>query len=238
MAALGFRTMDQMIGRCGPAKLSSPLSITGRRGGLDYSTILYAAPSAGPRRHTVEPDPGAGRRASTTISSHAATTLLEAGAPVVASSCRSATSTAPSARCSATSDATVRREGCRTTRSAAVHRLGRPELRRVRAAGISLTLEGDSNDYVGKGLSGGKLVVFPPKRLGSSPRRTSSSATSRLYGATSGEAYFRGVAGERFAVRNSGALAVVEGVGDHGCEYMTGGRVVVLGPHGRISPPA
>ena len=100
--------------------------------------------------------------------------------------------------------------------------------------GITLRLEGDANDYIGKGLSGGKLVVLPrPRGARSSPRRTSSPATSSLYGATGGEAFFRGVVGERFCVRNSGATAVVEGVGDHGCEYMTGGRVVVLGPTGR-----
>ena len=112
-------------------------------------------------------------------------------------------------------------------------RLGRPELRRVRAARASRsTLEGDANDYVGKGLSGGKLVVYPPTAVDVRPEENIIIGNVALYGATSGEAYVRGVAGERFAVRNSGALAVVEGVGDHGCEYMTGGRVVVLGATG------
>src|SRR4029078_8922130 len=99
--------------------------------------------------------------------------------------------------------------------------------------GITLTLEGDSNDYIGKGLSGGKLIVFPPKNARCVAEENILIGNVALYGATSGEAYFRGVAGERFAVRNSGALTVVEGVGDHGCEYMTGGRVVVLGKTGR-----
>src|SRR3989441_421856 len=99
--------------------------------------------------------------------------------------------------------------------------------------GITLTLEGDSNDYLGKGLSGGKLVVYPPRQATFVPEDNILIGNVVLYGATSGEAYFRGRAGERFAVRNSGALAVVEGVGDHGCEYMTGGRVVVLGRTGR-----
>jgi glutamate synthase (ferredoxin) len=99
--------------------------------------------------------------------------------------------------------------------------------------GITLTLEGDSNDYVGKGLSGGKLIVYPPKNARFVAEDNILIGNVALYGATSGEAYFRGVAGERFAVRNSGALTVVEGVGDHGCEYMTGGRVVVLGKTGR-----
>jgi glutamate synthase (NADPH) large chain len=99
--------------------------------------------------------------------------------------------------------------------------------------GVSLTLEGDSNDYIGKGLSGGKLVVYPPRESRLVAEENIVIGNVALYGATSGEAYFRGVAGERFAVRNSGAFAVVEGVGDHGCEYMTGGRVVVLGSTGR-----
>jgi glutamate synthase (ferredoxin) len=99
--------------------------------------------------------------------------------------------------------------------------------------GITMTLEGDANDYWGKGLSGGKLVVIPPRRATFSPERNVIIGNVALYGATGGEAYVRGLAGERFAVRNSGARAVVEGVGDHGCEYMTGGRVVVLGPTGR-----
>jgi glutamate synthase (ferredoxin) len=99
--------------------------------------------------------------------------------------------------------------------------------------GLTLVLEGDANDYVGKGLSGGKLVVYPPAASGFVAEQNVIIGNVALYGATSGEAYIRGVAGERFAVRNSGASAVVEGVGDHGCEYMTGGRVVVLGATGR-----
>ncbi|MFX4262119.1 glutamate synthase large subunit [Pelotomaculum propionicicum] len=99
--------------------------------------------------------------------------------------------------------------------------------------GITMTLEGDANDYFGKGLSGGKLIAFPPVKSELVPEENIIVGNVSLYGATSGEAYIRGVAGERFCVRNSGASAVVEGVGDHGCEYMTGGRVVVLGLTGR-----
>ena len=99
--------------------------------------------------------------------------------------------------------------------------------------GITLRLEGDANDYLGKGLSGGILAVCPPPRATFVPEDNIIVGNVVLYGATSGEAYIRGRAGERFAVRNSGALAVVEGVGDHGCEYMTAGRVVVLGQTGR-----
>jgi glutamate synthase (NADPH/NADH) large chain len=101
------------------------------------------------------------------------------------------------------------------------------------AAGVTLELEGDANDYVGKGLSGGKVIIYPPANTRIVPERSIIVGNTVLYGATAGECYFRGVAGERFAVRNSGAIAVVEGTGDHGCEYMTGGVVVVIGETGR-----
>ncbi|MFP6735878.1 MAG: glutamate synthase large subunit [Rhodospirillales bacterium] len=101
------------------------------------------------------------------------------------------------------------------------------------AKGITIELEGDTNDYIGKGLSGGRLIVYPPKASPIVPEENIVVGNVALYGATGGECYFRGVAGERFGVRNSGATAVVEGVGDHCCEYMTGGVVVVLGPTGR-----
>jgi glutamate synthase (NADPH/NADH) large chain len=101
------------------------------------------------------------------------------------------------------------------------------------AHGISIELRGDANDYVGKGLSGGRIVIRPPQQSNIRPENNIIVGNTVLYGAVSGECYFRGVAGERFAVRNSGVTAVVEGVGDHGCEYMTGGVVVVLGNIGR-----
>ncbi len=101
------------------------------------------------------------------------------------------------------------------------------------APGIELTLVGEANDYAGKGLSGGVLAVHPPADAGFEAEQNVIVGNTVLYGATAGRAFFRGLAGERFAVRNSGAHAVVEGVGDHGCEYMTGGCVVVLGPTGR-----
>ena len=99
--------------------------------------------------------------------------------------------------------------------------------------GLTLELEGDCNDYMGKGLSGGKIIVYPPKNAAYKPEENIIIGNVALYGATGGKAFINGMAGERFAVRNSGAWAVVEGVGDHGCEYMTGGRVVVLGPTGK-----
>jgi glutamate synthase domain-containing protein 3 len=99
--------------------------------------------------------------------------------------------------------------------------------------GLTIELEGEANDYFGKGLSGGKVVLYPPKGSGFNPNENVICGNVSLYGATSGRVFILGPAGERFGVRNSGAHVVVEGVGDHGCEYMTGGRVVVLGPVGR-----
>jgi len=101
------------------------------------------------------------------------------------------------------------------------------------ARGITLTVEGDANDYLGKGLSGGKIILYPPKESTFKAEDNIIAGNVILYGATSGEVYIRGIAAERFCVRNSGASAVVEGMGDHGCEYMTGGRVVILGKTGR-----
>jgi glutamate synthase (NADPH/NADH) large chain len=101
------------------------------------------------------------------------------------------------------------------------------------ARGITFDLEGEGNDYVGKGLSGGRIIVKPPRNSGIVPEESIIVGNTVMYGAIEGECYFRGIAGERFAVRNSGAIAVVEGAGDHCCEYMTGGIVVVLGKTGR-----
>ncbi len=101
------------------------------------------------------------------------------------------------------------------------------------ARGVDFTLEGEANDYVGKGLSGGRIVIYPSKKADIVPEENILIGNVCLYGAIEGDAYFRGIAGERFCVRNSGARTVVEGIGDHGCEYMTGGRVVVIGPTGR-----
>jgi glutamate synthase domain-containing protein 3 len=101
------------------------------------------------------------------------------------------------------------------------------------AKGVTLELEGDANDHVGKGLSGGRIIIYPPAGSSFVPEENIIIGNVALYGATGGEAFFRGRAAERFAVRNSGAYAVIEGVGDHACEYMTGGRAVILGPTGR-----
>ena len=234
MAQLGFRTMDEMIGHVERLNFK-PAVDHWKAKGLDYSAILY------------EPDvpPGAPRR-SVTAQNHG---LDEALDNELIAQCRSALEQ----RVPVSLKLPIRN----------VHRtvgtmLGYEVTRRyggeglpddtIKIAftgsagqsfgafvprGITLELEGDSNDYVGKGLSGGRIIVYPPRLATFVPEANIIIGNVALYGATSGEAYIRGVAGERFAVRNSGAIAVVEGVGDHGCEYMTGGRVVVLGTTGR-----
>jgi glutamate synthase domain-containing protein 3 len=105
-------------------------------------------------------------------------------------------------------------------------------------SGVTLELEGDANDYVGKGLSGGRIIAYPPKTSRFLPEESILVGNVVLYGATTGEAFLNGIAGERFAVRNSGATAVVEGVGDHGCEYMTNGTSSFSVPPDATSPPA
>jgi glutamate synthase (NADPH/NADH) large chain/glutamate synthase (ferredoxin) len=127
----------------------------------------------------------------------------------------------------------VTKEGSRRVRRYVFHGTAGQSFGAWLAPGLELTLVGEANDYVGKGLSGGVLAVRPPDDAAYRAEENVIVGNTVLYGATSGSAFFRGLAGERFAVRNSGASAVVEGVGDHGCEYMTGGRVVVIGPTGR-----
>ena len=126
------------------------------------------------------------------------------------------------------------RRTCRTTRStSSFDGIAGQSFGAFLAHGITFELQGATNDYVGKGLSGGRIVVYPDPACPAKPEENIVIGNTVMYGAIAGEAYFRGVAGERFCVRNSGASAVVEGTGDHGCEYMTGGTVVVLGRTGR-----
>jgi glutamate synthase (ferredoxin) len=245
MAALGFRTMDEMIGRVDRLNFRSAVEHWKARG-LDFSNILYqpeVAPEA-PRRKVVEQDHG----------------LDDALDNLLIARCKdilSASASAPSASSASSSGVSLKMPIRNVNRTVGTM-LGYEVTKRFGAAGlpddtirlkflgsagqsfgafvprgITLTLEGDANDYIGKGLSGAKVIVYPPKASRFVAEENIVIGNVALYGATSGEAYFCGVAGERFAVRNSGALAVVEGVGDHGCEYMTGGRVVVLGRTGR-----
>ncbi len=234
MATLGFRTVDEMIGRVDRLNFRQAIDHWKAKG-LDYSAILHmpALAEGTARRKTRSQDHGLDVVLDQKLIA-ACADALESGTPV-------------------SLEFPIRNVN-RTTGTMLGYKLtkkhgggGLPEdtiqlkfhgqagqsFGAFVPIGISLTLEGDANDYVGKGLSGGKLVVYPPRQSRFIAEDNIVIGNVALYGATAGEAYFRGVAGERFAVRNSGALAVVEGVGDHGCEYMTGGRVVVLGRTGR-----
>jgi glutamate synthase (ferredoxin) len=234
MASLGFRTLDEMIGRAECIDFE-PAKDHWKAKGLDLEPVLYVpdVPAHVARRNTCKQDAGLASVKDRELIA-AAAPALERRVPVEIS--------------------TPIRNTDRTTGTLLGHEVTRrfggaglpDDTIRVRFTGsagqsfgafipkgVTLALEGEANDFVGKGLSGGRLIVRPPVNAVFAPEENVIIGNVALYGATSGEAYVSGVAGERFAVRNSGAHAVVEGVGDHGCEYMTGGRVVVLGRTGR-----
>jgi glutamate synthase (NADPH) large chain len=234
LAKLGFRSMEEAIGRVDRLEMRDAIEHWKARG-LDYSAILYSPPVPGrvSRRCTTKQDHGIDQALDHQLIEHAAE-ALDHQTPVEFQ--------LPIRNVHRTVGAMLSGEVARRYGSA-----GLPEETiRVQftgsagqsfgaflAHGVTLTLEGDANDYVGKGLSGGKLIIYPPKHSTFVPEENMLVGNVVLYGATSGEAYFNGMAGERFCVRNSGAEAVVEAVGDHGCEYMTRGVVAVLGLTGR-----
>jgi glutamate synthase (ferredoxin) len=235
MAALGFRTMDEMIGRVDRLDMHAALSHWKARG-LDLTQILHQPdmPAEVARRRVVAQDHGLDRALDRTTLIPLAKAAIEEG--------KSVELKLPVRNVNRTVGTML---GYEVTTRWGAHGLPDDTIR-VRFSGsagqsfgafvprgITFALEGDSNDYFGKGLSGGKLIVFPPRAATFVPEENIIIGNVALYGATSGEAYVRGVAGERFAVRNSGVAAVVEGIGDHGCEYMTGGRVVIIGRAGR-----
>ncbi len=235
MAQLGFRTFDEMIGRVDQLDMV-PAIDHWKAKGIDLSRLLYQEPAAPGVAiyHCETQNHGLDKALDNELIA-----LVRAGAWSGASrsgsSGRSATSTAPSARC-----CRVRWRGATAMPASPKTRSGRAltgtaggSFGAFLAHGVTLELYGDANDYVGKGLSGGRLIVRQPPEATREPTENIIIGNTVLYGAIAGEAYFEGVAGERFAVRNSGAVAVVEGTGDHGCEYMTGGVVVVLGETGR-----
>jgi len=234
MAQLGFRTMDEMIGRVDKLNFRQAVDHWKAKG-LDYSAILHmpALPEGTPRRKVKEQDHGIATILDRELIA-ASADAIEHGTPV---SLEMAIHNVNRTTGTMLGYAVTKKHGGQglpddTIRVKFSGQAGQSFGAFV-PKGISLTLEGDANDYVGKGLSGGRLVVYPPRNSRFVAEDNIVIGNVALYGATSGEAYFRGVAGERFAVRNSGAQAVVEGVGDHGCEYMTGGHVVVLGKTGR-----
>lgn len=235
MASLGFRTVNEMIGRVDVLEVDSAIDHW-KASGIDLSMLL--APAVKPHENvevyrTQAQDHGLGKALDNEIIKLARATIENATPvsielPVVN---------------------TNRVVGTMLSHELAKAHQGKPladntlHIKLTGSAGQSLAawlyegvtieLEGDSNDYAGKGLSGGRLIMYPSKSANFVAEENIIAGNTVLYGATSGEAYFRGIAAERFCVRNSGASTVVEGVGDHGCEYMTGGRVVVLGETGR-----
>ena len=234
MAELGFRTVDEMVGRVDMLDVAAAVDHWKARG-LDFSAILYnpPTPSRVARRCVHSQDHGLDHALDHQLVEHSLDALL---------SLRNVEVNLPVRNVHRSVGAILSGEIARRYGSAGlpddtirIHLKGSAgqSLGAFLAKGITLTLEGDANDYVGKGLSGGKIVVYPPPGSTFAPEENIIVGNVVLYGATSGEAFFNGVAGERFAVRNSGATAVVEGVGDHGCEYMTNGLVLVLGACGR-----
>jgi glutamate synthase domain-containing protein 2/glutamate synthase domain-containing protein 3 len=234
MAKLGFRTVDEMVGRVD--KIEASLADTHWKAkGIDLSSILYAptVPSRVARRKIQAQDHGLDQALDHALISKAAP-ALESKTPVTGSfAIRNVHRTVGGML----GGEIARRHGSAGLPDGTIHFKFEGSAGQSFGAfvpsGVTLELEGDSNDYVGKGLSGGRIIAYPPKTSFFLPEESILVGNVVLYGATSGEAFLNGIAGERFAVRNSGATAVVEGVGDHGCEYMTNGTVVVLGTTGR-----
>jgi len=234
MARLGFRTVNEMVGQV--EKLDTALADAHWKAkGINLSSILYSprVPSRVARRQTVAQDHG--------LEAALDHKLIEAAQPALVSK-KPVRADFPIRNVHRTVGAMLGGEIARRYGSAGLP----PDTIHFKftgsagqsfgafvPAGVTLEIEGDANDYVGKGLSGGRLIAYPPKASSFLPEESILVGNVNLYGATAGEAFFNGIAGERFAVRNSGAVAVVEGVGDHGCEYMTNGLVVVLGSTGR-----
>jgi glutamate synthase domain-containing protein 2/glutamate synthase domain-containing protein 3 len=234
MAQLGFRSMDEMIGRVDGLDVRRAVAHW-KASGLDLSQILHEPdlPADSPRRCVTAQDHGLAVVLDRQLI-EACEPALERAEPVDLSfPIRNVNRTVGTML----GFEVTRRYGGKGLPDDTIRIHFRGSAGQSFGAfvprGIGLTLEGDSNDYTGKGLSGGRLVIYPPRESRFRAEENIIIGNVALYGATSGEAYVRGLAGERFAVRNSGAHAVVEGVGDHGCEYMTGGRVVILGRAGR-----
>ncbi len=234
MSQLGFRTIDEMIGRVDMLEMRPALDHWKARG-LDFSAILYnpQVPGRVGRRCLIPQDHGL-RDALDHQLLRLAGDAVENGTPV---DIRLKIRNVHRAVGTMLSGEIARRYGSaglpQDTIRVNLEGSAGQSFGAFLAPGVTLVLEGDTNDYAGKGLSGGKIAIFPPRASTFKPEDNILIGNTVLYGATSGEAYFNGVAGERFAVRNSGATAVVEGVGDHACEYMTNGTVVVLGQTGR-----
>src|SRR5512138_1241750 len=235
MAELGYRTVDEMVGRSERIEMRRAVDHWKARN-LDFSRILFkpTVPKHYGRTCQIPQDHGIEKTLD-------ATTLLELAKPAI-EECKPVHASLPIRNTmrvvgTQTGSEVTRRHGPGGLPDDTIHFHFQGSAGQSFGAfvprGMTLVLEGDANDYCGKGLSGGRIVVLPPRGSTFIPEQNIVIGNVAFYGATSGEAYVRGVAGERFCVRNSGLHAVVEGLGDHGCEYMTGGKVVVLGPTGR-----
>ena len=235
MAQLGFRSVEEMVGRVDRLEPRAAVNHWKAKG-LDFSNLLYA-PEVDPDwgRYCQEAqDHGIERSLDVTTLLELCRPAIERGEEVVAElPVRNVNRVVGTI----TGSEITRKYGAKGLPDDTIrlHFSGSAgqSFGAFLPPGMSLSLEGDANDYVGKGLSGGRIAVFPPRTATFPAEDNIIVGNVALYGATRGEAFIRGVAGERFCVRNSGVNAVVEGVGDHACEYMTGGRVVVLGPTGR-----
>ncbi|QDT12299.1 glutamate synthase large subunit [Planctomycetes bacterium K23_9] len=236
MAKLGFKTIDEMVGHSEVLKTDAAIKHW-KSDGLDLTSMLMPANKPHDKVKVIcsqEQDHGLEKSLDMTVILDKAKPAIENGTPVVIQS--------PIININRTVGTILSNEVAKkygqgglpddTIRIELTGSAGQ-SLGAFLSHGVTIELEGDANDYVGKGLSGGRVIVYPPKVSSFAAEENILVGNVCLYGATSGEAYLRGRAAERFCVRNSGARTVVEGVGDHGCEYMTGGRVVVLGPTGR-----
>jgi glutamate synthase domain-containing protein 2/glutamate synthase domain-containing protein 1/glutamate synthase domain-containing protein 3 len=234
MAKLGFRTVDEMVGRVDKIE-ADVADVHWKAKGIDLTSILYTPtlPSRVARRKMQAQDHGL-EAALDHVLIEQAKPALDSKTPVTGSfAIRNVHRTVGAML----GGEIARRYGSAGLPEETIHFKFNGSAGQSFGAfvpnGVTLELEGDSNDYLGKGLSGGRIIVYPPKTSSFLPEESILVGNVVLYGATTGEVFLNGIAGERFAVRNSGATAVVEGVGDHGCEYMTNGTVVVLGSTGR-----
>jgi len=234
MAELGFRTVDEMIGRSDLLDMKQAIGHF-KAMGLDFSNIFYRPP-VGPEvavRRVIAQDHGLDKALDQELLPLAAPALERGETVEIAMPIRNVNRTVGTIL---GSELTRRYGGAGLPDDTIKIKFTGSAGQSFGAfvpRGMTLTLEGDANDYVGKGLSGGKIIIYPPRSATFVPEDNILIGNVALYGATSGRAFFRGRAGERFCVRNSGALSVVEGTGDHGCEYMTGGVAVVIGATGR-----
>lgn len=235
MASLGFRTLNEMIGRTDCLSLREGIDHW-KAHAIDFSQLLYrpAAPDSVGRYRQISQEHGLDESLDQKILLAQVRPALNERKPVELTHPVRNTDRAVG---TIVGSELTRRYGARGLPDDTIRLNFRGSAGQSFGAfiprGMTLTLEGEANDYLGKGLSGGSIVVYPPRESTFAPEQNVIIGNVAIYGGTSGEVYVRGIAGERFAVRNSGVKAVVEGIGDHGCEYMTGGRVVVLGQTGR-----